>query len=95
MIKTRVELEKDIVLKMIDIYYKKNGTLEEKVELKAYATKRLIHCKFGNDKSFCSHCKIHCYAPKYKEQIKKVMKYSGPRIVFKHPIMVIRHIIKK
>lgn len=93
--KTRVELEKDVVLKMIDIYYKKNGTPEEKEELKAYAMKRLTHCKFGNDKSFCAHCKIHCYAPKYKEQIKKVMKYSGPRIVFKHPIMVIRHMIKK
>lgn len=93
--KSRIELEKEVVSTMIDIYYKKQGTLEEKEELKAYALKRLKYCKFGEEKGFCSNCSIHCYAPKYKEKIKKVMAYSGPRLIFKHPIMLVRHILHK
>ena len=94
--KSRIELEKRIVSTMIDIYYKNQKTREaqeEKEALKAYALKRLKYCKFGEEKGFCSHCSVHCYSEKYREQIKRVMAYSGPRLLFKHPIMLIRHIL--
>ena len=89
---TRIEKEKNVVDKMIDIYYVKHGTPEEKEELKAYVMKRLDGCKFQENKTFCSKCPIHCYAPKYKKQIKKVMRYSGPRLVLHHPVMLLKHI---
>lgn len=89
----RIEKEKRVVDKMIDIYYRKQGTTEEREILRAYAMKRLDNCKFGENKSFCSKCPIHCYAPKYKEQIRKVMRYSGPRMMIYHPIMLVRHIV--
>ena len=28
-----------------------------------------------------------------KEKIRQVMKFSGPRMIFKHPIMAVRHVI--
>jgi hypothetical protein len=31
----------------------------------------------------CRHCPDHCYRPLYREQMAKVMKYAGPRSLFK------------
>ena len=82
-----------IVSKMIDIYFKKHGGIDSKEckELKDYANFRLSKCPYRNTKDFCSKCKIHCYEKEKRELIKKVMRYSGPRIFFYHPIITIRH----
>ena len=42
-------------------------------------------------KTFCSACKIHCYAPKQQEKIRQVMKYAGPRMLPGHPVLTIKH----
>ena len=47
---------------------------------------------FMETKTFCSQCKVHCYKTKQREQIRKVMRFSGPRMLFYHPIMAIRHL---
>lgn len=82
-----------IVFKMIDIYYKKYGGIESKEckELKEYANIRLSKCPYRNTNNFCSKCKIHCYEKEKRELIRKVMRYSGPRIFFYHPFTTIRH----
>ena len=84
-----------IVSKMIDLYYKKHGGIDSKEckELKDYANFRLSKCPYKHTKNFCSQCKIHCYENEKREQIKKVMRYSGPRIFLNHPITTIRHYI--
>lgn len=41
----------------------------------------------------CQHCKIHCYNPHKRELMRKVMKYSGPRVILFHPKAAIRHIL--
>ena len=51
-------------------------------------------CPFKVNKKFCSFCKIHCYKPDMKEQIKDVMRYSGPRMLFSHPIFSISHVVQ-
>lgn len=96
---TRIEHEKKIVTVMIQIYCKKRhkhkkGLCPECEDLNAFAQKRLSHCKYGENKSFCSNCPTHCYAPKYKEKIKEVMRFSGPRMLFYHPIMAIKHLLE-
>lgn len=57
-----------------------------------YAHKRLDHCKFGEDKPSCTRCHVHCYKPAMREQIRQVMRYSGPRMLLHDPIMAIRHL---
>ena len=42
-------------------------------------------------KTFCSACKVHCYKPEMREQIRTVMRWSGPRMLFVHPVLAIRH----
>lgn len=62
-------------------------------ELLAYARKRLRLCPFQEQKPTCSKCPIHCYAPGKGEQIKTVMRYSGPRMLLSHPILALLHIL--
>ncbi len=96
--KTRLEREKAILPKMIEIYChgehkSKKGTLcSECQQLKDYALARLEHCKFGNDKTFCSQCRIHCYKKDMREKIRRVMRYSGPRVMLYHPIAGTMHV---
>ncbi|MDD2371294.1 MAG: nitrous oxide-stimulated promoter family protein [Firmicutes bacterium] len=56
-----------------------------------YSNKRLDACRYGINKPACSKCKIHCYKPEMREKIKQVMRYSGPRMLYKHPILSIKH----
>ena len=57
-----------------------------------YAIQRLEHCRFGEDKPSCTRCPVHCYKPAMREQIRQVMRYSGPRMLLHNPIMAIRHL---
>lgn len=46
------------------------------------------------NKTFCSNCKVHCYKPEMRQGIKEVMRFSGPRMIFHHPIAAFRHVIE-
>ena len=45
-------------------------------------------------KTFCSKCKVHCYKPDMQKKIKEVMRFSGPRMLFYHPVLALRHFIE-
>lgn len=60
-------------------------------KLTEYALFRLEKCPFKKNKTFCSYCKVHCYRPKEREQIREVMRFAGPRMLFVHPIFAIKH----
>lgn len=66
---------------------------EECAQLEAYARERSNKCPFMETKSFCSNCKVHCYKPEMRDKIRRVMRFSGPRMIFHHPITAIRHLI--
>ncbi|USB32999.1 nitrous oxide-stimulated promoter family protein [Paenibacillus sp. YPG26] len=61
--------------------------------LHRYAMKRLNLCQFGEEKSTCVECKVHCYKPGQRLQIKEVMRYSGPRMLLRHPVLTMRHLL--
>ncbi|WP_436836471.1 nitrous oxide-stimulated promoter family protein [Paenibacillus tritici] len=91
-----IRKEQDIVFKMIRIYCKKKhhgaALCEECQDLNEYAGQRLSRCKFGEEKTACAKCPIHCYKPMYRQKIKEVMRYSGPWMLLYHPVESIRHI---
>lgn len=62
-------------------------------ELLDYAYKRIDVCPCMATKTFCSSCKVHCYAPDKRTLIRDVMKSSGPLMLFHHPYLLIKHII--
>ena len=67
------------------------GECAECAELQAYADKRLEKCPFQDEKPPCADCPIHCYQPARREQVKEVMRYSGPRMLLRHPFFALRH----
>lgn len=94
------EKEIQVVTLMIKKYCKgnhnskKNELCDECKKLLDYVEFRRSKCPFGDEKPFCSNCKIHCYKHEMREKIRQVMRYSGPRIVFDHPILATRHLIE-
>ena len=93
------EREKQLVTEMIALYCRRqhhsDGTLcPECRALSEYARSRSDHCPFMEEKTFCSNCKVHSYSPEMREKIRQVMRFSGPRMLFHHPIMAIRHLIE-
>lgn len=58
-----------------------------------YAIARSEHCPFMETKTFCSNCKVHCYRPDRREQIRQVMRFAGPRMMFHHPAAAIHHLV--
>jgi hypothetical protein len=56
-----------------------------------YAALRLERCRFGPEKPTCARCPVHCYQRERREQIKAVMRYAGPRMLWLHPILSLRH----
>ena len=97
-VKTKREREKETVSLMIRLYCRKNhGGNElcpECAALDAYARQRSDKCPFMETKTFCSNCKVHCYKKDMREKIRQVMRFSGPRMIFHHPVMAIRHVIE-
>lgn len=97
--------EQYVVEQMIGLYCKKNHREEYKKaqkegrlcpecqELAEYAKMRSEKCPFMENKTFCNNCKVHCYKPEMREKIRTVMRFSGPRMIFYHPILAIWHVI--
>jgi hypothetical protein len=56
-----------------------------------YANVRLERCRFGAQKPTCAKCPVHCYQRIRREQVKVVMRYAGPRMLWEHPVMSLRH----
>ena len=67
------------------------GLCPECDELLNYASYRVEKCPHKEEKPSCAKCEIHCYSEKMREQIKIVMRYSGPRMLILHPILSIYH----
>lgn len=89
--------ELEVVGEMVRLYCRKqHGTRAGRLcgecgELLAYATERISRCPFMETKTFCSSCEVHCYVPDKREAIRRVMRFSGPRMLLHHPLLVMRH----
>ena len=98
-IEQKRQREQVIVSQMIALYCKRkhhhrDGLCPECQALDTYAKMRSDRCPFMESKTFCSNCKVHCYKPEMREKIREVMRFSGPRMIFYHPLMAIRHVIE-
>jgi hypothetical protein len=82
---------------MVKIYCRerhrqRDGLCAECRSLLDYAEGRLEQCVFQEKKPTCARCPVHCYQAACREQVKVVMRFAGPRMPWRHPILAIRHI---
>ena len=97
-IEAKRQREKQIVAEMIWLYCRKkhgqNELCPECAQLLQYASDRSDRCPFMETKTFCSNCRVHCYKAEMREKIRIVMRFSGPRMLFHHPVLALRHLIE-
>lgn len=97
---SRIEREKKTIKAMLDIYCQdkhaqgcSKGLCENCHQLKLYAFQRLDVCPFQENKPACNHCQVHCYAKAKRDQIKQVMRFAGPKMMLRHPVLSFHHLI--
>ena len=72
---------------------RRDGLCAECQSLLDYAEGRLERCVFQEKKPTCAKCPVHCYQAAYREQVKVVMHFAGPRMLWRHPVLAIQHIL--
>jgi hypothetical protein len=76
-----------------DVHVQDAGLCADCQRLLDYATRRLDRCVFGDDKPTCANCKVHCYNAAMRENVRVVMRYAGPRMLWRHPRLAIAHFV--
>ncbi len=94
----RIAREKKTIAAMVRLYCRRRHGSRDTLcsdcsELLDYATCRLDRCPYGEEKPTCAKCPIHCYRPAMQDRAKEVMAFSGPHMLWHHPILAIRHLL--
>jgi len=92
----RLERERRTIEAMLRVYCRDHHSSTEGLcpdcrGLLDYATHRLERCPFGGSKPTCAKCPIHCYGADPRERVRQVMRYAGPKLLWRHPILTLLH----
>jgi hypothetical protein len=93
---SRLERERETLVTLIRLYCHGQGHTGKTpcpgcAELLEYALERLARCPFGGSKPTCLHCTVHCYTSSMHGRVREVMRYSGPRMLWRHPWLTLMH----
>jgi len=95
--KKHLARERETMAKMIGIYCAgrheaSGGELCSRCQdFLDYAEIRLQKCPYGDEKPTCANCPVHCYKPARRAQAREIMRYAGPRMLLRHPLLSIAH----
>ena len=76
-----------------DVHATTDGLCTRCGELMDYATRRLDRCVFGDDKPTCANCRVHCYNAAHREAVRTMMRYAGPKMLLRHPVLAVAHLV--
>jgi superfamily II helicase len=95
----RLMRERHTIAVMIAMYCQANHSpsspdlCEDCAQLERYALQRIDHCPYQGNKPTCANCPIHCYQSEMRTKVREVMRFAGPRMVFRHPLLAINHLM--
>ena len=58
-----------------------------------YVGARLDKCPYADCKPTCANCPIHCYKRTRQQQGREIMRFSGPKMLARHPLLTIAHML--
>lgn len=92
----RLDRESRTIRAMLRVYCKgvhgsAAGLCGSCAELGRYADLRLTRCPYREAKPTCVKCPIHCYRVDRRQEMRIVMRYAGPRMLLRHPVLALRH----
>jgi hypothetical protein len=93
----RIRREKQTIAAMIvmrcrALHGPQYGSCDDCSGLLRYAEGRIDRCVFGDSKPVCNRCSVHCYSPRMREEVRAVMRFSGPRMMLAHPVLAALHL---
>ncbi len=97
--KGRLEREKKTVSLLIRLYCAahhggRRALCPDCLRIETYAHGRIDRCRFAAAKPVCSLCPVHCYRPAERERIRVVMRWAGPRMLPRHPLLALGHLVR-
>jgi YbgA-like uncharacterized protein len=92
----RLERERDTIEAMMRLYCRaQHGTGGSLCpacrSLLDYTAFRILKCPHKENKPSCASCTIHCFRAGRFEEIRAVMRFAGPRMWFRHPLLSLLH----
>lgn len=96
----RMQRERQTIAAMVRLYCRdrhgpKDELCDDCTTLLDYALRRLDNCPFQENKPTCNRCTVHCYSPRRRERVGEVMRYAGPRMMLRHPLLSLGHLRDK
>ena len=96
--KNMLAREQDSISKMIAIYCNKQHNSSHKLceeckNISEYASKCISLCQYGANKPVCGKCPSNCFRGDMYGKMVKIMRFAGPHMLYKHPILTARHIL--
>jgi hypothetical protein len=94
----RIGRELETARVMIELYCRghhkaNNGLCDDCQVLWDYTRMRVERCPFGRAKPTCVNCTVHCFKREMRDRIGEVMRYAGPKMPLRHPILSVFHFI--
>jgi predicted amidophosphoribosyltransferase len=95
--RNHIELEKLTIWHMIIIYCRGHHHLAPGIcgdcgSILRYANERIETCPYnGAPKPVCGLCRANCFTPDMYQRFALIMRYAGPRMVLRHPVLTIAH----
>lgn len=56
-----------------------------------YCFRRIDKCPYGENKPTCKNCVTHCYSAAMQERVRQIMRFAGPRMLARHPVLTLWH----
>ena len=91
--------EKKTIAAMIGMYCSAHhgsfAPCDECSGLLSYACRKIDTCVLHDGKTTCNTCSVHCYSGVMRESVRKVMRFSGPRMLAVHPLLSVLHLLDR
>jgi len=94
----KIEREQETILKMVRIYCDRfhgpDGDMCSGCrDLAGYAVNSVSRCPYGANKPVCGRCPANCFSKDRYLSLSAIMRYAGPRMLYKHPLLAVRHLL--
>ena len=96
---SQIDREKTTIRLMVEIYCRGKrhtpsaGICASCGDLIHYAQGRIDHCPYlDSAKPACGLCRSNCFVPEIFRRFSEVMRYAGPRMLVRHPVLTVKHI---
>ena len=93
----RIDREKRTIEAMVRLYCRlehgEDRPCDDCQHLLDYANSRLDKCPFQEKKAPCIDCLVHCYEEPERDKVRKIMRFSGPKMLSRHPYLAIMHLV--